>query len=359
MFVTTCGEKAAIAERVGMELRHVQPGESALRVFDAGVGDGTVLSHVMRDLHRRFTHVPWLVVGKEISMEDVRLCLAKMGDRFFEHPELVLVLTNMYYSEAPRLNPKSVAAAAALNWHEVPLNGNSAYEFDQQIRAVQPALAANWQVTNSEKTGNPLYVRPSVLVLYRKDREFGLRRLVPRPGAIEGKYDLIICSQPYRARNTAEFKVRHVIAPLARALAQGGRMLTVQSYGSDPGMEIINRIWPDENPFRTQRNEILKIARQMLKDPEDRNLRFASYSDARALFRYDLHTLPSEVGGSIGTSTMLAAWNAAIYVAQIEDDKLQTALAEGNYLNATRAVVREHGGLWFMDESFVISRKRR
>ena len=78
MFVTTCSEKEAVAERVGMELRHVHPGDSALRVFDAGTGDGTLLSHVMRDLHRRFTHVPWLVVGKEISMEDVRLCLAKM-----------------------------------------------------------------------------------------------------------------------------------------------------------------------------------------------------------------------------------------------------------------------------------------
>ena len=75
MFVTTCSAKTAVAGRVGREIEEIEPSGSALRVFDAGVGDGTVLSHVLRDLHRRFPHVPWLMVGKEVSMEDVRLTL--------------------------------------------------------------------------------------------------------------------------------------------------------------------------------------------------------------------------------------------------------------------------------------------
>ena len=35
-----------------------------------------------------------------------------------------------------------------------------------------------------------------------------------------------------------------------------------------------------------------------------------------------MHTLPSEIGDRIGTSTLFAAWNAAIYVNQIEDERL-------------------------------------
>jgi hypothetical protein len=31
---------------------------------------------------------------------------------------------------------------------------------------------------------------------------------------------------------------------------------------------------------------------------------------------------------------------------------------DGRYLDATRDVLQEHGGLWFYDESFVISRRR-
>ena len=72
-----------------------------------------------------------------------------------------------------------------------------------------------------------------------------------------------------------------------------------------------------------------------------------------------MHTLPSEVlGGSIGTSTLLAAWNAATYVAQIEDDRLEDVMKDTSYLQATRDVLAKNNGLWFNDESFVVSRKR-
>ena len=59
------------------------------------MGDATVLGLLMRRLHRRFTHVPWRVVGKEISVEDVRHALGWLPDRFAEHPELVFVVTNL------------------------------------------------------------------------------------------------------------------------------------------------------------------------------------------------------------------------------------------------------------------------
>jgi hypothetical protein len=71
-----------------------------------------------------------------------------------------------------------------------------------------------------------------------------------------------------------------------------------------------------------------------------------------------MHALPSEISNAIGTSTLLAAWNAAIYVAQVEDDRLAEAVSHGRYLDATREVLQGHGGLWFCDESWVISRKR-
>lgn len=72
MFVRSTNEKAAVAARVGRELKHINPGPSALRVFDAGMGDGSVLSELLREMHQTFTHIPWLVAGKEISIEDVR-----------------------------------------------------------------------------------------------------------------------------------------------------------------------------------------------------------------------------------------------------------------------------------------------
>ena len=63
--------------------------------------------------------------------------------------------------------------------------GTTAFDFSNQIRGLYDALVDDW-VRTSPKTGNPIYVRPSVLVLYRKDREFILGDVIPRPGTRPG-----------------------------------------------------------------------------------------------------------------------------------------------------------------------------
>ncbi len=357
LFVTTCSEKWVVAHRVGLELANIHPRPPSVRLFDAGVGDGTVLARVMRSMHDRFPAMPFYVVGKEISLEDVRLTLQKVADRFVEHPATVLVLTNLAYADAPWLAVKSVSAASSLVWHEVPLTGTTAHRFESQITDLEPFLAENWKAGLSAKTGNPVYERPVVMVIYRDDHKFLLDQILPRPGGTMASYDLVIASQPYRARASLEFKSKRVIAPLARALGPGGRLIAIHSHGTDPGIDIVQRLWPGDNPFIHDRHQIMKAVKHEL-GPAGRELNFNVYADNRALFRYDMHTLPSEISDAIGTSTLFAAWNAAIYVAQVEDDRLAAIVGDGRYLDATRDVLRQHGGLWFYDESYVISRRR-
>jgi hypothetical protein len=355
MFTTATNEKAVVAERIGRQLDLVRPGESALRVFDAGMGDASVLSQLMRRMHTVFPHIPWLVVGKEISIEDVRLALGRMPDRFFEHPEMVLVVTNMNYREAPALMPRG-ENASSLNWIEAPLEGTTSDDFGRQIHDLFDDLAQAWEVITSPRTGNPLYARPAVLVVYRRDREFILKRVIPQPGGFDGHYDLIVASQPYRARTSVERKTRTVLVPLARALAPGGRLVVVQAHGNDPGLEIIRNVWPGEDPFRTGRAELLAEASRQLSNPEDGDLSFPDQTDEEAIFRYELHAMPSERTEHIGTGLTLAAWNAAAYVAQIDEARLAAAMASGAYVDATREVLERYGGVWFNDEAYVITR---
>ncbi len=357
LFVNTCSEKWEVASRIADELAHIHPRPPAVRVFDAGVGDGSVLVRVLRAMHDRFAHMPFYAVGKEISLEDVRLTLQKTADRFFEHPATVLVLTNLAYADAPWLHVKSLNAASSLVWHELPLIGNSAHRFEQQIIDLESFLATNWKAGVSARTGNPIYERPVVLVIYRDDHRFLLDPIIPKPGGALADYDLVMASQPYRARASLEFKASRVIGPLARALGPGGRLIAIHSHGHDPGMEIIQRVWPDDDPFIHDRHQILKAVKHEL-GAAGRDLNFNAYADNRSLFKYVMHTLPSEISDSIGTSTLFAAWNAAIYVAQVEDDRLADVVADGRYLDATRSVLRERGGLWFFDESYVISKRR-
>jgi SAM-dependent methyltransferase len=300
--------------------------------------------------------MPFYIVAKEISLEDVRMSLHRMPDRFFEHPATVLVVTNMYYTEAPWLMPRSLPAATSMVWHEVALAGNTAHEFGEQISALEPFLAKNWQARHSPKTGNPVYEWPVALVLYREDYRFLLDDVIPKRAEGRADFDMVIASQPYRLRAPLEFKAQKIVAPLVRALRPGGRLLSIHSYGRDPGLEIVQRIWPEENPFTTSRHDLLRAAKAEL-GKDARRYNFNAYADARSIFRYDMHTLPTEISNSIGTSTLFAAWNAAIYVSQIDDVRLAQALRDSKYLDATREVLQKHGSLWFLDESYVVTRR--
>lgn len=350
MFVTATDEKPRVAERIGEQVEHISVRPPGLRVLDAGMGDAAVLSHLLRRLHRTMPHIPFLVVAKEISIEDVRQALAKLPDRLMEHPETVFVVTNMRFTETPSLTPRN----GELVWRDVPLRGTTTLDFTDQIRALIPELARDWQVTTSTRTGNPVYSTPAVLVLYRGDREFLLRSLIPKPGQVEAGYDLVIAAQSYRASTPVDRKVANVLAPLARALAPGGRLVGVHSYGHDPGMEIIEGVWPGEDPFPHDRAEILAEARHQLAGEDE--LSFPSLSDEESLFSYRLHTMPTDVSEHIGTSTLVAGFTAAAYVAQIDEPRLSEAMSTGSYLAPTKKVIDRYEGVWFNDEMYLITR---
>src|SRR5205823_1669178 len=254
------------------ELALLQPTPPAVRLFDAGMGDGTVIARLMRSAHRQFPTVPMCVVAKEISLEDVRLGLEKLPDRLFEHPATVFVVTNLKYAEAPHLERRDEASAGALSWQQVCLTGTTADEYAQQIE------------------------------------------------------DL-------------------------------GTVLANQPGGHNPGLKIIQQRWRGGQPFQVSRHELLATLRRELAG-DSRHYDLSALPDDEAIFRYEMHTLPSEIGDRIGTSTLFAAWNAAIYVNQIEDERLDAVVTSGAYLEATQRVLRKHGGLWFNDEAFVVARRR-
>ena len=306
LFVSTCSEKEVISKRIGMELGHIKPKPPAIRIFDAGMGDGTVLAGVMREMHHRYPTMPFYISGKEISLEDVRICLSKMSDRLFEHPASVLVFTNLFYSEAPWLKPKSMASSNSMVWKEVALQGGSSHEFAEQLNELRGFLDENWQAGHSPKTGNPIYERPTVLIIYREDHKFLLSDVIPKQDVKKADYDLVLASQPYRLRVSSEVKSKNVLLPLVRSLGRGGRIIGIHSSGDDPGHQILKEIWPNDNPFVSDRHSLLKAVKNELGS-DARHYNIKANSDNRSIFKYTMHSLPSELEASIGTSTLFAA----------------------------------------------------
>ena len=351
MFVNATDEKKTVADRLARDVEALQVSQPALRIFDAGMGDASVLDHLLQRVHCTMPHIPWMVVAKEISIEDLRQALMKLPDRFVEHPEFVFVVTNMRFTDAPGL---AAPEGRNLRWTEVALEGRTSYEFSSQIRALFDSLAEDWRVETSPTTGNPVYAHPAVLVLYREDRHFVLEPTIPKPSGFTDGYDLVVMSQAYRAKTPVDRKVRNVLVPLARALAPGGRLVGIQSYGDDPGEEIVHGVWPDEEPFPHGRRAIVDEARLRLGDTD---FAFHPLDDEESIFRYSMHTMPSQETEHIGTSSLVAAFSSAAYVAQIDEGRLSHAMHSGAYLDVTAKVIEKYGGVWFHDESFLITRR--
>jgi len=185
-----------------------------------------------------------------------------MPDRFYEHGNTMLVITNLSYADAPSLAlPDS---GEPINWQVVRLEGSSAKEFGVRIEALDPALTHGWETKPSPTAGNPVYARPSVLVVHRREHQFVLDAVIPRRGTPILPYDFVLASQPWRAKTRSAFKAQKILAPLARSLGPGGRLLVVQSYGHDPGAEVARRLWPNEHPFPVGRAELLAALRNEL-----------------------------------------------------------------------------------------------
>tara|TARA_B100001057_G_C22786278_1_gene925696 strand:- start:158 stop:1267 length:1110 start_codon:yes stop_codon:yes gene_type:complete len=354
LFVTTTNEKNKIADALKPIVQSLKPKTPALKIFDAGMGDGSLLMSVMRQCHQKMPNIPLLVSTKEISMEDVRLGLEKLPDRFAEHKNTVFVISNLNYVESTSLRSRNIKKQKKMNWKVVKLKGNSSLDFSNQLRSLnQEFLAKKWQVETNPKTGTSTYKEPSVIVIYRKDQEFVLEDVIPKKNNGKTDYDLIIASQPYRSRVSAEKKVKYVIDPMIKSLGRKGKLVVIHACGGDPANKIIKKVWPKENPFPYLYSSIEKFIKSNTDKSILKTLKFHKVKK----INYVLRALPNEISGGIATSLIFSAWNAAVYVNQISDEQIFKAQRSKNYQKIVQQIVNRYKGLYFNNELFVIEKK--
>src|SRR5439155_22020652 len=68
-FVTACNEKSAIARRAADVLALLQPTTPAVRLFEAGMGVGTVIARLISSAHRLCPIVTLFCVAHAVSYE--------------------------------------------------------------------------------------------------------------------------------------------------------------------------------------------------------------------------------------------------------------------------------------------------
>ena len=204
-FVHTTDEKVRIAFYLARQLRGIRP--PAARPFyllDAGTGEGTVLATFLTALHDKMPQTPIVVTGKEISLDDICILLGYLPDRFAEHKQLVVHLTNMTYAELAQTPAAEVVRVRK------GLSGGNSHAFGLQLMNMADFVKRHWAL---DVRGGKLRPKQKViLTLYRRDQHAALRpHLAAAPLAPEG-YDFIIAAQPFRLRR-----------PPAQVAAGGGR----------------------------------------------------------------------------------------------------------------------------------------
>jgi hypothetical protein len=122
---------------------------------------------------------------------------------------------------------------------------------------------------------------------------------------VRADYDLVIASQPYRARVPVEFKASKVIGRSRARSGPAGACSASIPAAATRAWRSCASLARGETLSPPAGHDLLRAVRTEL-GKEARHFNFNSYSDARAVFRYDMHTLPTEVAESIGTSTLFA-----------------------------------------------------
>ena len=191
-FVNTCNEKQKVADRAARRAAaRSGPRHRRCGMFDAGMGDATVLARLMRSAHAICPTVPQLVVAKEISREDVRLGLEKMADRFSSIRPTVLVVTNLHYADAPALRPRSSDDSPRLNWQvlqaQEAVRRTSTRSRSTALRSV---LDYGWATRPSETTRQSRLRAAVGAGDLREDHAFLLDGVIPQPGVAAGRLRL-------------------------------------------------------------------------------------------------------------------------------------------------------------------------
>lgn len=357
VFAGTTNEAVVVADRAAAEVRSLKVRHPGMRLFVSPMDDGLAISRLLRSFHRAFPSVPVLVVIRGRGLEELHSAMSLLIDRLVENPLTVLVLTNLYMREAVRLQKLSDDCPHELVWREVGLRGNHSLDFQEQIEPLYPQLADEWQVHRGQQ-GQPVYARPSVLVLYREDQRFPLEPLMPRPATGAAlRFDYCLLNRPYLHSHPMSFRIDHVLAPVVEQLEEGGCITVVQSAGDDPAHEIVRRVWPRAPMDFVRRQEIIAELRRALGE-RARDFTFRGLTDTGSLSRFDMHALPRPSDQPLGALSLASAWNNAVYFAQVRDESVQKAMREGPaYLEAARDVIARSNGLWFLSESFSLMRR--
>ena len=169
-FIQNTGEKKAISEKIYPFIAGLSQNKSYLRILDAGTGDGTIKSNVIKSFHKYHPYTSLLITGKEISYEDLKNTLEKMPDRFAGHPNLLVTMTNVKFSEVGFVESSTKIKDKKIKQFNLVLDSDNSFDFNSQISGALLGnfIKKNWgiEIDNKGRTSysNPCIIRTIIMI---------------------------------------------------------------------------------------------------------------------------------------------------------------------------------------------------
>ena len=345
-FVQNTNEKKIISKKIYPYIEKL-PKKKVTRFLDAGIGDGTITSNIIKRFHDVHPNSLLLITGKEISFEDVFNSLIKFPDRFVEHPKLAITLTNMKFAELGLLSPTNENLPIIKK--NIVLKGKNAYEFEQQLEKLDNFINKNWGF-DIDDNGRTAYVRPCLINIYREDCKELIEKNIPKTHK-KNEYDFILASQAYRSRSLTKSKIANVIKPLACALKKNGTLIITHSAGNDSVTSILNNRFVKADLFPDDGRSILKFINQ------NKSLNGNTYQFSKPKnYSYSFRKIPSEIVNQMSSSSLDSKISNLFYIGQLSNDEKNLILDDQKKINKLKKLILNQDRIIFNNEIFSIKK---
>ena len=345
-FVQNTNEKKIISKKIYPYIEKL-PKKKVTRFLDAGIGDGTITSNIIKKFHDVHPNSLLLITGKEISFEDVFNSLIKFPDRFVEHPKLAITLTNMKFAELGLLSPTNKNLPIIKK--NIVLKGKNAYEFEQQLEKLDNFINKNWGF-DIDDNGRTAYVRPCLINIYREDCKELIEKNIPKTH-MKNEYDFILASQAYRSRSLTKSKIINVIRPLACALKKNGTLIITHSAGNDSVASILNNGFVKADLFPDDGRSILKYINQ------NKSLNESTYQFSKPKnYSYSFRKIPSEIVNQMSSSSLDSKISNLFYIGQLSNDEKNLILDDQKKMNKLKKLILNQDRIIFNNEIFSIKK---
>ena len=350
-FIQNTGEKKAISEKLYPHIASLPNNKSYLKILDAGTGDGTIFTNLIKGFHRYHPYSSLLMAGKEVSFEDLKNTLEKMPDRFVEHPNLLITMTNVKFSEISEVENKKSISGKKIKSFNLILKSNNSFDFNKQITGsmIGNFIKRNWGI-EINKAGRTSYANPCIIRIYREDHKKYLSPFITRSYK-DDMYDLIIASQAYRAASNVNVKVKNVIGPLMNLLNKNGCLVVTHSSGGKSIQKILKTAFKDLEAFPNKAIDIINFLKVEAGGFESK------FSFGKPfIYNFQFRKTPDQKVSELFGNDLDSKWANILYVGQIPEKNILKVERNKTLFSNVKKILHRTKNIEFENEIFKIKK---